>query len=71
MAEALGACSLAGDRQENYSSLTWLRARIAAVNQDTEYLVKWLEETIRLDPNHAEAKEMLEPYKKKSGWFRW
>jgi tetratricopeptide (TPR) repeat protein len=71
MAEALGACSLAGDRQERYVAITWLRARIAAVNQDTEYLMKWLEETLKLDPNHAEAREMLEPYKKKTGWFRW
>lgn len=70
-AEALGACSLAADKQERYPELTWLRARIAAVNQDTEYLVKWLEATVALDPSHAEAKEMLAPYKKRKGWFGW
>jgi tetratricopeptide (TPR) repeat protein len=70
-AEALGACSLAGDKQEKYVALTWLRARIAAVNQDTDYLVKWLEATLELDPNHEEAAEMLAPYKKKKGWFAW
>ncbi len=70
-AEALGACSLAADKQEKYVSLTWLRARIAAINQDTEYLVKWLEATLALDPNHDEAAEMLAPYKKRKGWFAW
>ncbi len=70
-AEALGACSLAKEKQDNYVAITWLRARIAAVNQDTEYLVKWLEQTLRLDPDHAEAAEMLAPYTKKSGWFSW
>jgi len=70
-AEALGACSIAKDKQEKYVALTWLRARIAAVNQDTEYLVKWLEATLALDPEHQEAAEMLQPYKKRSGWFSW
>lgn len=70
-AEALGVCSLAGDKQGKYVALTWLRARIAAVNQDTEYLVQWLEDTLKLDPDHVEAAEMLEPYKRKKGWFRW
>ncbi len=70
-AEALGACSLAGDKQERYVGLAWLRARIAAVNQDTEYLVRWLEGTVALDPDHDEALEMLAPYKKRKGWFSW
>ena len=70
-AEALGACSSAKDKQEKYEKLTWLRARIAAVNQDTEYLVKWLEATLTLNPEHVEAEEMLQPYKKRSGWFSW
>lgn len=70
-AEALGACSLAGERQERYVTVAWLRARIAAVNQDTDYMVKWLEITTQLDPTHAEATEMLAPYKKKKGWFSW
>jgi tetratricopeptide (TPR) repeat protein len=70
-AEALGACSLAGDKQERYVQLAWLRARIAAVNQDTEYLVRWREATVALDPDHAEAQEMLAPYKRRKGWFRW
>ncbi len=72
-AEALGACSLAADLQEKYVELAWLRARIAATNQDLDYLVKWLEVTVELAPDHAEAKAMLEPYtrNKKSGWFGW
>ncbi|MEQ1571056.1 MAG: tetratricopeptide repeat protein [Myxococcota bacterium] len=70
-AEALSACSIANERQERYASIAWLRARISAVNQDTNYLVKWLEITVALDPGHAEAKEMLEPYKKRKGWFSW
>ena len=69
-AEALGACSLANDHQERYVDLAWLRARIAATNQDLDYLVKWLEATVALDPTHEEAVAMLEPYKrKKGGWF--
>jgi tetratricopeptide (TPR) repeat protein len=71
-AEALGACSLAGEqRQERYFELAWLRARIAAVNQDTDYMVKWLETATGLDPSHVEAQEMLAPYKKRKGWFAW
>lgn len=69
-AEALGACSLCGDLQEKYPELTWLRARIAATSQDQQYLVKWLELTCELDPNHTEARAMLEPYQRgKGGWF--
>lgn len=71
-AEALGACSLAGaERQERYSELSWLRARIAAVNNDTSYMVKWLEITTELAPENVEAQQMLAPYKKKKGWFPW
>jgi tetratricopeptide (TPR) repeat protein len=73
-AEALGVCSLAGDLQEKYVELAWLRARIAATNQDQSYLVQWLESTVELDPEHQEAQAMLEPYhrgKKKGGWFGW
>lgn len=70
-AEALSACSVAQERQEHYFELAWLRARIAAINQDTDYLVKWLEIAVRLDPDHAEAREMLAPYKRKRGWFGW
>lgn len=70
-AEALGACSLAQHRQEQYTELAWLRARISAVNQDTNYMIKWLEITLQLDPSHEEAQEMLAPYKRKRGWFRW
>lgn len=71
-AEALGACSLAGDHQEKNADLAWLRARIAAVNQDTSYMLKWLETTVQLDPNHEPAKQMLAPYqKKKKSWFSW
>jgi tetratricopeptide (TPR) repeat protein len=70
-AEALSSCSVAAERQEQYFELAWLRARIAAINQDTQYLVQWLETAVRLDPNHTEAQEMLAPYKRKRGWFSW
>lgn len=70
-AQALGACSAAHDLQEKYESMAWLRARIAAANNDTKYLVHWLEVTTRLNPNHTEAKEMLQPYQKPKGWFGW
>lgn len=70
-AEALSACSCAAERQERHVELAWLRARISAVNQDTDYLVKWLEHTLLLEPSHEEAKEMLQPYKKRRGWFPW
>ena len=71
MPRPLVACSLAQDKQEMYDGLAWLRARIAAVNQDTQYMVKWLEQTVALNPHHAEALEMLAPYQQKRGWFRW
>jgi tetratricopeptide (TPR) repeat protein len=70
-AEALGACSLAQDRQETNADLAWLRARISAVNQDTDYMVKWLVTTTQLDPGNQGAQDMLAPYKKKKGWFQW
>ena len=70
-AEALGACSLAQDKQQDYVGLAWLRARIAAVNQDTNYMVQWLTRTLELDPGHEEAAEMIAPYQQKRGWFRW
>jgi tetratricopeptide (TPR) repeat protein len=70
-AEALGACSLAQDRQEKNADLAWLRARISAVNQDTDYMVKWLVTTTQLNPGNQEAQDMLAPYKKKKGWFNW
>lgn len=70
-AEALGACSLAAERQESYFDLAWLRARITAVNQDTDNMVKWLEIATSLDPTHDGAREMLAPYKKRRGWFNW
>lgn len=68
-AEALGTCSIAGDKQQTHEAITWLRARIAAVNQDTDYLVRWLKLTVALNPSHPEATEMLAPYNKKRGWF--
>jgi tetratricopeptide (TPR) repeat protein len=70
-AEALSACSLAQDQQEAYFPLAWLRARIAASQNDQAYLVKWLEVATTLDPEHAEANAMLEPYRKKGSWFGW
>jgi tetratricopeptide (TPR) repeat protein len=70
-AQALGACSVAGDHQEKYESLAWLRARIAAANNDTKYLVHWLEVTLALNPQHKDADDMLTPYKKPKGWFGW
>jgi len=70
-AEALGACSLAQDRQEHHADLAWLRARISAVNQDTDYMVRWLDITTALDPGNQAARDMLAPYKKRKGWFTW
>jgi tetratricopeptide (TPR) repeat protein len=70
-AEALSACSAANDLQESTFALAWLRARIASSQGDTTYMVKWLETAVALDPSHPEANQMLEPYKKKGGWFSW
>lgn len=70
-AEALSACSIANDRQQEHAGIAWLRARIAAANQDAAYLVKWLEITVGLDPGHTQALEMLAPYRRKKGWFNW
>jgi tetratricopeptide (TPR) repeat protein len=70
-AEALSACSSANELQESVFALAWLRARIASSQGDTTYLVKWLETAVSLDPTHPEANQMLEPYKKKPGWFSW
>lgn len=70
-AEALSVCSAAQDLQESTFALAWLRARIASSQNDTPYMVKWLETAVSLDPSHPEANQMLEPYKKKAGWFSW
>ena len=69
--EALSACSLANQYQEQYFEVAWLRARIAASQNDTAYLIKWLETAVKLNPEHKDALEMLEPYRKKAGWFGW
>jgi len=72
-AEALAACSLCGERQERDGRIAWLRARIAATQQDFDYLIKWLKATVEADPDNADAHAMLEPYlrgeRRKSGWF--
>jgi len=70
-AKALGACSIAHEYENDYASIAWLRARISAANNDSKLLIKWLETTLRLDPNHKEAAEMLAPYQKPKGWFGW
>lgn len=70
-AQALAACSVAGEHQSHHAPLAWLRARISAVNQDTNYMVDWLKQTLALEPEHAEALAMLAPYEKKEGWFPW
>jgi hypothetical protein len=74
-AEALAACSLAGDLQEQYVGLAWLRAQIAATNKDEDYLVRWLRATLAIEPGHAAAAAMLAPFEepkqkaRKAGWF--
>ena len=65
-AEAGSACSIAAGMQEQYVSLAWLRARIAAANNsEVSYMVRWLKATVALDPNHEDALRMLEPYLEK------
>lgn len=75
-AEAGSACSIAGAMQEEKVELAWLRARIAAANNsEVGYMVRWLKATVALDPDHEDARRMLEPYleKPKGGslfdWF--
>lgn len=57
---ALGAISHAGEWQASYLPMAWMRARIAATRGNVEQAVEWCEVTLRLDPNHAEARHALE-----------
>jgi tetratricopeptide (TPR) repeat protein len=73
-ADALAACSIAGNLQERSAAMCWMRARIAANTQDFEYQLKWVRATVEADPNHADALAMLEKYdrpEKKSSWKLW
>ncbi len=72
-ADALAACSVAGNLQEKSAELCWMRARIAANSQDLEYQLKWLRLTVEANPLHAEATAMLERYDRpeKKGWKIW
>ncbi len=73
-AEAGSASSVAGKLQERYIELAWLRVRMAAsAGGETAYLVRWLKATLAIEPDHAEALQMMEPYieKPKRGILDW
>jgi tetratricopeptide (TPR) repeat protein len=74
-AEALSACSLANHLQETSFGIAWLRARIAASQNDHAYLLRWVETALKLNPDHAEARSMHDAYAKRptglAGWFAW
>lgn len=70
-AEALSAVGVAGDAVETSVGLAWLRARIAALKNDVETSRQWLQITLSLAPDHAEAQAAWEKVKPESrkGWF--
>lgn len=70
------AANVAGDRLESTEALTWLLARMSAGENDEDQAVAWLQKTLKLNPEHAEAQAALlalrppaEP--KKAGWRPW
>jgi tetratricopeptide (TPR) repeat protein len=66
--DAMGALSAAGEWQAVYSPLAWVRAQVAATQNNFYPAIEWLEITIQLDPDHEEAKaalKRLKPDKKK------
>ncbi len=70
------AANVAGDRLDSTVALTWLLARIAAADSDEAQAVAWLEKTVKLDPEHAEARAALLALRppvapKKAGWRPW
>jgi tetratricopeptide (TPR) repeat protein len=72
--DALSICSALGDFQRLDARITWLRARVAAQQDDRDGAMRWLRLTLDLDPDHAEAQtalDRIEPRARKKGWFPW
>jgi tetratricopeptide (TPR) repeat protein len=70
--DAIGAVQEAGEFQKDNAAICWLHARVSAQEQDLERAIEWLEATLKLQPNHAEARaalEKLRPGGKKRGWL--
>lgn len=71
---ALDAVNRAGKAKQSSLPVAWLTARIAARLKQWEESQAWLEVTLKLDPNHAQARQALErirPPERKAGWFGW
>jgi tetratricopeptide (TPR) repeat protein len=66
---ALEVVSRLAEKINQHPAATWLSARVAARQEDPNAAVKWLERTLELDPDHAEAAAALERLRPKRRWF--
>jgi len=71
--EALSACTHAGNWQEYSEIIAWIRACIAARQEQDEVAIKWLKVVLRLNPDRADAQSALDQLvpPPKKGFFRW
>lgn len=67
---ALKAIEYAGDFSLGHAPLLFARASTAALQEDLDKAVQWLERALEVDPNHVEAQQALERIKP-SGKKRW
>jgi len=67
------AVTVAGDFALTHPPLVYLRAKAAAQQERLEQAIHWLERTLELVPDHAEAREALERIKpeEKKRWLFW
>ena len=67
------AFETAGDFGARHAGLVWVRAQLAAREQNLEEALRWLQRTLDLDPTYREAKEALERIKPpdKRRWRFW
>ena len=70
--DAIRICNLAGPLQSEYAPISWLRAQLAAEQNLRDSAMEWLRTTIRIEPEHPDARQTLEAMRpiKKSRWFR-
>lgn len=67
---ARATAEIAGEWVEGQPALMYQLARVAAAESQSDEAVGWLEKTLKLQPDHAEAQAaMLALKPKKRGWF--
>lgn len=70
--DAAVVARLAGDHQRAHADLAWIRGQAATFAADNVEALTWGKVVLQLEPEHAEAKELVERLTpRKKGWFSW